>query len=461
MDVESTLMIVVFVLLSLMIGSVAVAEVALSAASRSRIRELLAAGNQQAKLIDRMLSDPARFLSTLLILKSLAYILAGALTVFFTIRLAWTNDRIIACVVVVWFLFLSLQTVGRGWTLRQPETVALAIVGAVNLIAVLLTPLSFLLRRLATLARGDSDEGTAESIFLTEDGLRFLIHVGEGEGVIEEDEKQMIAGIFEFGETTVREIMVPRLDIVAVEADAPLNEALDLIITNGHSRIPVYEDSIDHLLGVLYAKDLLPCLRDGSQNIHIRQLLRRAYFVPQSKKLDELFEEMQVQHIHMALAVDEYGGTAGLVTIEDLLEEIVGEIQDEYDSEEPQLQKLGPDTYIFNARYDIDEVSQLINVDLAAIHESIDTLGGFIYSELGRVPEQGESIECRDLQFTVLSVDSRRIEQVRVEPLNSPEDSGQSNESVQTVTPSAEEQAEDATGSSYLQSAPGPHRRCA
>ncbi len=448
MDVEPAWMIAALMLLLLTIGSVAAAEVALSAASRSRIRKLLANGNQRAKLIDRMLSDPARFLSTLLILKSLAYILAGALTVSFTTSLHWPNDRIVATVVLIWLLFLSFQIVGRGWTLRQPEAVALTIASAVNLVAVILTPLSLLLRRLATYARGNTDEVTAENVFLSEDGLRFLIHVGEGEGVIEEDEKQMIAGIFEFGETTVREIMAPRLDIVAVEVNAPLNEALNLIIANGHSRIPVYEDSIDHLLGVLYAKDLLLCLRDGSQNAPIRQLLRRAYFVPQSKNLDELFEEMQAQRIHMALAVDEYGGTAGLVTIEDLLEEIVGEIQDEYDSEEPQLKKLGPDIYIFNARYDIDAVSRLIDVDLAATHESIDTLGGFIYSQLGRVPEQGESIKYRDWRFTVLSVDSRRIEQVRVEPRHSPENSAQPlNQS------SAEEQAKDATGSGYLQSA--------
>ena len=174
--------------------------------------------------------------------------------------------------------------------------------------------------------------------------------------------------------------------------------------------------------------------------------------MPQSKKLDELFEEMQARRIHMALAVDEYGGTAGLVTIEDLLEEIVGEIQDEYDSEEPQLKQLEPDIYVFNARYDIDEVSRLIKVDLSAAHESIDTLGGFIYSQLGRVPEQGESIRFNDWRFTVLSVDSRRIEHVRVEP----SDSGGAEQSAQAANPSAAEQTEDAAdsaGSEFLQSA--------
>ncbi len=448
MDVEPAWLIAALLLPLLTIGSVSAAEVSLSAASRSRIRELLASGNQRAKLIDQMLSEPARFLSTLLILKSLAYIAAGSMTVCLAMTLQWSDVGISIAVGLIWLLLLAIQIVGRGWALRQPESVALSIARSVDLVAVVLAPLSFLLRRLATYARGNVDEVTAESVFLSEDGLRFLIHVGEGEGVIEEDEKQMIAGIFEFGETTVREIMVPRLDIVAVEVSEPLSLALDLIIANGHSRIPVYEDSIDHLLGVLYAKDLLLCLRDGSQDISVRQLLRQAYFVPQSKKLDELFEEMQAHRIHMALAVDEYGGTAGLVTIEDLLEEIVGEIQDEYDSEEPQLKKLAPEIYIFNSRYDIDEVSQLIGVNLSAGRENIDTLGGFIYSQLGRVPEQGESMHFDDWSFTVLSVDSRRIEQVRVEPLHSAENS------TQTLSqPGAEEQPEDTTGSGYLQSA--------
>ncbi len=448
MDVEPAWLIAALLLPLLTIGFVAAAEVSLSAASRSRIRELLATGNQRAKLIDQMLSNPARFLSTLLILKSLAYIAAGSMTVCLAMTLQWSDVGVSAAVGLIWLLLLAIQIVARGWALRQPETVALSIARTVDLVAVVLAPLSILLRRLASSARGDADEVTAESVFLSEDGLRFLIHVGEGEGVIEEDEKQMIAGIFEFGETTVREIMVPRLDIVAVEVTAPLSQALDLIIGNGHSRIPVYEDSIDHLLGVLYAKDLLLCLRDGSQDISVRQLLRKAYFVPQSKKLDELFEEMQAHRIHMALAVDEYGGTAGLVTIEDLLEEIVGEIQDEYDSEEPQLKKLAPEIYIFNARYDIDEVSRLIDVDLSAGRENIDTLGGFIYSQLGRVPEQGESIQFKDWRFTVLSVDSRRIEEVRVEPHHSADNNAQI-----LNQPEAEEQPEDTTGPGYLQSA--------
>ncbi|MEZ4637542.1 MAG: hemolysin family protein [Caldilineaceae bacterium] len=188
----------------------------------------------------------------------------------------------------------------------------------------------------------------------------------------------------------MREIMVPRLDVVALDVDAPINDALDMIIKKGHSRIPVYEESIDHIIGFLYAKDLLRCFREGQVNPPLRQLMRKAYFVPESKKLDELFHDMQMRRVHAAIVVDEYGGTAGLVTIEDLLEEIVGEIQDEYDSEKPIYQQLAPTAYAFNARIDLETVSDLVGVDLTEEND-VDTLGGFIYNQLGRAPEQRES----------------------------------------------------------------------
>ena len=439
MEVEPAWLIAAQLLPLLTIGFVSAAEVSLSAASRSRMRELLASGNQRAKLIDRMLSDPARFLSTLLILKSLAYIAASAMAVCVAMLMQWSNVGVSASVGLVWLLLLAVQVISRGWALRQPETVALAIARVVDFVAAILAPLSLLLRRLAAYARGDADEVTPESVFLSEDGLRFLIHVGEGEGVIEEDEKQMIAGIFEFGETTVREIMVPRLDMVAVEVNSPLSEALDLIIGNGHSRIPVYEDSIDHLLGVLYAKDLLLCLRDGSQDISIRQLLRQAYFVPQSKKLDELFRGH-------AGPPHPYGPGCGRIRRYS---------RPGYDRRpagrnrwrnpgrvrfgrapieknwRPKSTSSTPDTTLMKC-------PGLSTSNLAAGPENIDTLGGFIYSQLGRVPEQGESIQFHDWRFTVLSVDSRRIEQVRVEPLHSAENGAHT-----LSQPDVEEQTED------------------
>jgi len=199
---------------------------------------------------------------------------------------------------------------------------------------------------------------------------------------------------------------------VAVEEQVPLQEALDVIIAAGHSRIPVYRESIDHVQGVLYAKDLLPPFRRGQHDLPINQLMRQAYFVPESKKIDDLLRELQQRKVHMAIVVDEYGGTAGVVTIEDLLEEIVGEIQDEYDAEQPMIIRSGDDEYLFDARIGLDEASKVLGVELPS--EESDTLGGFIYSQLGSLAVPGSRVQYDTLIFDVQTVSGRRIQQVKV-----------------------------------------------
>ncbi len=241
--------------------------------------------------------------------------------------------------------------------------------------------------------------------------MRFLLNVTEEETVIEEDEKELIASVFEFGDKLVREVMVPRIDVASVPVDMPMLSALDVILKAGHSRIPVYNTSVDNVVGVLYAKDLLRYLRDGRTDVPLGKILRLAYFVPESKKVDELLGELQQRKVHMAIVVDEYGGTAGIVTIEDLLEEIVGEIQDEYDAEEPQVEAVADDEFLFDARVPLDEVNKLLKVELPA--EGGDTLGGFIYSQLGKVPAVGDTIEHENVVIEVVSVAGRRIKQVR------------------------------------------------
>jgi putative hemolysin len=413
-EVESISALAVLIAAMGIIAFVAAAEVSLASTTRSRVRQMIDAGVERAKVLDTLLNDPARFLATLMLLKSAAYITGGASSFWLIVYYQWPWAEGIALLAIVGFGLVVVQIASRALTLRHTDRVALAAGSAVQVLSWILFPLSWPLKWMGTQVRGETKDLTAQSIFLSEDGLRYLINVGEGEGVIEEEEKQMIASIFQLGETIVREIMVPRLDVVALDVDTPISDALDLIIKKGHSRIPVYEESIDHIIGFLYAKDLLRCFREGQVNPPLRQLLRKASFVPESKKLDELFHDMQIRRVHAAIVVDEYGGTAGLVTIEDLLEEIVGEIQDEYDSEKPNYQQLAPTTYLFNARIDLETVSELVAVDLTEEND-VDTLGGFIYNQLGRVPEQGETVEYAGRHFTVLSVDARRIGQVRVE----------------------------------------------
>ncbi len=253
-----------------------------------------------------------------------------------------------------------------------------------------------------------------------EETVEQMVDAGEKAGLIESGEHEMISGVLGLDTTAVREIMVPRIDVVAVEAQVPLHSALDVIIGGAHSRVPVYEESIDHVVGLLYAKDTLRLIRDGGgkTDVSLRSLLRPAYFVPESKRVDELLQELQASKVHMAIVVDEYGGTAGIVTIEDILEEIVGEIQDEYDiGEEPLIERIGENEGIFNARVNVDEVNEALSVELP---EGSDTLGGLVYQHLQKMPKVGDEVRVDGVTISVLSVVGRRIKKVRVSKLVEP-----------------------------------------
>jgi CBS domain containing-hemolysin-like protein len=229
--------------------------------------------------------------------------------------------------------------------------------------------------------------------------------------LIEEEEKEMILSVLDFGDTIAREVMVPRIDIVALEVNTPFREALNVVVSAGHSRIPVYRGTIDDIIGVLYAKDMLAALRDQKAP-SLEQMLRPVYFTPESKRVIELLQELQKQRIHMCIVVDEYGGTAGLITIEDILEEIVGDIQDEYDAEEPEVMPLtGEEGYILNPSMHIEDAAELLKVSFP--RGESDSLGGFIYDQLGKVPVVGEKVSHNGWVFEVLAVNDRRILKVK------------------------------------------------
>ena len=391
-----------------LIGFSAAAEMAFASVSRAQLRQVLAAQKMRAQAAGTLLSQPARLLSTLLLLKLIGFLVTTSATILLAQFLGygrWVGWWLILAMVIM----LLAQLLPRAWTVGREERMALRLARLVRLLAWIVAPVTALMRRVghSAVPKGAAEE----SIFLSEDGLRFLLNVTDEESVIEDDEKELIASIFEFGDKLVREVMVPRIDVSSVPADMPMLDALDVILKAGHSRIPVYTDSVDNVIGVLYAKDFLRYLRDGRTDVPLSKILRPAYFVPESKKVDELLGELQQRKVHMAIVVDEYGGTAGIVTIEDLLEEIVGEIQDEYDAEEPTVEAVAEDEYLFDARVPLDQVDKLLGVELPS--EGGDTLGGFIYSQLGKVPAVGDTIEFGRARIEVLSVAGRRIKQVR------------------------------------------------
>lgn len=306
-------------------------------------------------------------------------------------------------------LLLALEFALEGLVLPHAEVWAVRLVDIARAVDWLLSPLSSLL--LFFLGSPATLENRMAPV--TEDELKSWVEEDQPDGSLEQGERRMIYSIFHFGDTLAREIMVPRIDILALDVNTSLDEAIATLNNSGHSRLPVFEESIDQIIGMLYAKDLLRVRQEGQASLSsMRSTLRPAYFVPETKKVDELLREMQSRRVHMALVVDEYGGIAGLVTMEDIVEEIVGEIRDEYDQKEEQLyEKISDNEYIFHGRIDLDEFNRVMGSHLPK--NAADTLGGFIYSQIGRIPAGGERIEVENLVLTVEQVSGRRIRRVR------------------------------------------------
>jgi putative hemolysin len=310
---------------------------------------------------------------------------------------------LLAVVIVFW-----LEWAVEVMVTHHPEGWAMRLATYVRFTTVILSP--FLILPLAIGRRkGEAQESVST---VTEEELKSMVDAGHEGGVLEGDERQMIYSIFELGDTLVREIMLPRIYLNALDVVTSFNEAVDQLIKSGHSRVPVYEESVDNIIGLLYAKDLLRLWKEGEQIDSLRNLLRPATFVPEAKPVDELLEEMQADHVHMAMVVDEYGGIAGLVTLEDIFEEIVGEIQDEYDqSEEAPYVQVGEGEFIFQGRVDLKDFNEVMSSQLPT--EETETLGGFIYEHVGRVPAGGERLQVGDISLTIEQVTGRRIRKVR------------------------------------------------
>jgi putative hemolysin len=410
-----------FIGLSLILTAFAsAAEAAVTMANPFRVKRMARQRTEGADKIESVLEREGWHLSSLLILKNAALILAACLTTILGLSYAPRWGIVVAISALTLLVLFLCRVLPRSWARRDPERAVLLLSVPIRGFSLLLYPFAHMIRAVTSALVGDSEEAeTPKDAAELEEELRLFIDAGEEEGYIEEDEKEMIASIFDFNETLVREIMVPRIDMVALEVGSSMEEALDTIVETGYSRLPVYEGSIDNIVGTLNAKDLLPHLKEGGdRKPKLRELLRPAYFVPETNKVGEILEELQRQRIQMAIVVDEYGGIAGLVTVEDALEEIVGEIEDEYDTVEPYFEMMTDREAVFNARIDVDEVNRLMNTTLPT--EESDTLGGLIYSALGRVPKVGDQVELDGVRITVLSLSGRRINKVRVAKDGSP-----------------------------------------
>jgi CBS domain containing-hemolysin-like protein len=423
LDPDSSTPIIVLVVLLLLYALFAAAKESIISIRRSRRLHLLEEDHYAAELINRLAEDSTRLLTTEQLLLKLtgfsivafsAYTytspLAQALTI--TEFLAVILITVVAALVTLLFGELIPKEIARN----NAEPIAFWAAYPFNFISHLAAPLAQFVTFVGRFLTGHWDEEIPYSInSITEEDLRTYVDASEEEGVLREEEKEMIYSIFDLGDTLAREVMVPRIDMVALEANTPVMEALDVILGAGHSRVPIYVDYIDNVVGILYAKDLLTHWREGGKVQSVSDLARDVFFVPETKSVSDLLRELQARKVHIAIVVDEYGGTAGLVTIEDILEEIVGEIQDEYDPEEFIMQRVSADEYIFNARMDLDDINDIMSTNLPT--EDADTLGGLVYNLLGRVPLVGDGVEIEDLHLTVLDVEGRRIGRVRAQRL--------------------------------------------
>jgi CBS domain containing-hemolysin-like protein len=396
----------------------AAAQTALSKMSRARALKLAEEGRRGAQRVLALLEQPARTLNILALLALVVQVATAALLTVVAVRYLVDGAAVAVAVAVgSAALFVGAEVAPKTLALQQPERVACATALWVSVLARPLAPIARLLIGAGNvIAPG---RGLAQGPFVTEDELREMIDVAESDEVIEESERAMIHSIFELGDTIVREIMVPRPDMVMVSADDSLRSVLDVILRAGHSRIPVYRDDRDKIVGLIYAKDVLRRLHvTGDEEGPWEDLLRAAFFVPEFKQVDDLLRELQTQKVHLAIVVDEYGATAGLVTIEDILEEIVGEIVDEYDTEEDLVEQLSEHVWRVDARLPVADLNVLIDRPLPS--QEWDTVGGLLFGLLGHVPAPGEHVEAEQVRLVAERVKGRRIAKVIVKRLPRP-----------------------------------------
>ena len=390
-------------------GVLVAAESSIARVSRVTIEQLKKDGNKRAEKLFNLLDDRAKYVNALLFahltLSTISIVLVtDALIGFYGDNLMAVGISA-AIMIVVGYVFLGVapQTLGR----QKPERIALATLGLTRLITVFLDPLSRLF-----IALGNAitpGKGFREGPFSTQAELRELVDLAGADSVIEDEERQMIHSVFELGDTIAREVMVPRTEMVWVESTTTLRQAMSLGLRSGYSRIPVVGESIDDIVGVVYLKDIAKRTFEHSESQtteRVSDLMRPAYLVPDSRSVDELLRDMQAARTHMAVLVDEYGGTAGLVTIEDVLEEIVGEISDEFDVAAPDIEDLGNGDYRVSARLHVDDLAELLEIEID--EEGVDTVAGLMAKRLGIVPISGAQVDIGDYLLTAESASGRR-----------------------------------------------------
>lgn len=419
---------ILIALLTLMNAFFAMSEMAIVSVNKNKIKFMAEDGNKRAQILERMLGEPSRFLATIQVGITLGGFFSSAsaatgisddfaaLLEKLSVPYSGQIAIIVITVILSFFTLVFGELFPKRIAMQNSEKIALIAVIPIYAISKVMLPFVKLLSASTNfLVRVTGIERHKLEEKVSKEEIKMLVEVGQEHGVINETEKHMINSIFEFDDILAQEVMTPRTEVYMINIDTPVSEVVDELLNECYSRIPVYENDNDNIIGILILKDFFVEARKvGFDNVDIRKILHAPYFVPETKNIDELFKELQSSQNHMAVLIDEYGGFSGVVTIEDLIEEIMGNISDEFDDDEPDFKKIDQNTYVVSGLLTINELNDYLDLKIDSEHS--DTIGGFIIDLIGSIPKDGEerTIEYENLVFRILDVKDKRIEKVKI-----------------------------------------------
>lgn len=412
MDPDTTGQLIMLVMLLFFSAFFSASETALMSLSKIRIRHMVDEGIKGANLIQDLVDQPSKMLGAILIGNNIVNIGASALATSLAMDHFGSAGIGIATGLMTLFVLIFGEITPKSLAAQNSEKLSLAVVRIIQFLTVIFSPLLFVLLKFTSLfVRLLGGDGNTERPFITEEELRTMVQVGHEEGVLEGEEKKMIYNVFEFGDAQVREVMTPRMDMIAIDAEATYEDIVEKFKIEQFSRMPVYEENTDNIIGILYLKDLF-FYEGAPEDFDVHAFLRKPLFTYEFIGTTELFNQMKRGRVPMAIVLDEYGGTAGIATMEDLVEEIVGEIHDEYDLHEQEIEVIKEDEYIVEGSTKIDLVNEMLGINIES--EEFDSIGGFVVGELGRMAEVGDTVSYQSITFEVEEIDKNRIERLRV-----------------------------------------------
>ncbi|MBN1043604.1 HlyC/CorC family transporter [Clostridium botulinum] len=412
MDPSYTWEIVTLVILLMLSGFFSMSETALMSLNKIRLRHMVEEGLPGAKLVEKLTEDPNKLLGAILIGNNIVNIAASGLATMLATNMFGPTGVGIATGVMTVLVLIFGEITPKSIAKQKAESVALKVGKPIRLTVIIFKPFVYIFTAISSffikILGGDPK---ASEPFITEEELKTMVGVSEEEGVLENVEKEMIFNVFDFADLQVKDVMVQRVDVSALDSEATYDDVLKLIKEEQFSRIPIYNQTIDDIIGILNVKDLL-MLENPRENFKMEKYIREPYYTFEFKKIVELFKEMKKERNHIAVVLDEYGGTVGIITIEDLIEEIVGDIEDEYDDANTSIEVIKDNEYIVDGSVRLHDIGDLIGIDMES--DEFDSVGGLIIGELGRMPEEKEEIECDSMKFIVENIDKNRIKKVRI-----------------------------------------------